>query len=114
MRASNTPTRKPELGCTLPPKGGKWQRTSEHCFFRRAPLQSTSSLTAFLAFFLRYGNSLVQLDPAVERKLRNKIDLMVVPTVAILYLFCFIDRANIGEFSIPAQAATKKLIKALN
>lgn len=25
-----------------------------------------------------------------------KIDLCIVPTVALLYLFCFIDRANIG------------------
>lgn len=45
----------------------------------------------------RYGHSLVQFDPAAERKLRLKIDLMIVPTVSLLYLFCFIDRANIGE-----------------
>lgn len=31
-----------------------------------------------------------------ERKLRLKIDLMVVPTVTLLYLLCFIDRTNIG------------------
>ncbi|KXH56758.1 major facilitator superfamily transporter [Colletotrichum salicis] len=39
-------------------------------------------------------------DPTVERKLRLKIDLMIVPTVALLYLFCFIDRANIGNARI--------------
>lgn len=39
----------------------------------------------------------MQFDPAAERKLRLKIDLMIVPTVSLLYLFCFIDRANIGE-----------------
>ncbi|KDN69045.1 putative major facilitator superfamily transporter [Colletotrichum sublineola] len=39
-------------------------------------------------------------DPAVERRLRGKIDLMVVPTVSLLYLFCFIDRANIGNARI--------------
>lgn len=33
-----------------------------------------------------------------ERKLRLKIDLMVVPTVTLLYLLCFIDRTNIGRF----------------
>ena len=51
----------------------------------------------------RYGHSLVQFDPAAERKLRLKIDLMIIPTVALLYLFCFIDRANIGkrQFSSP-------------
>ncbi|KAI1420012.1 MFS transporter [Xylaria sp. FL1777] len=44
-----------------------------------------------------HGVSLVQFDPVAERKLRNKLDYMVVPTVSILYLFCFIDRANIGN-----------------
>ncbi|KAI0407240.1 MFS transporter [Xylaria palmicola] len=43
------------------------------------------------------GESLVQFDPEAERKLRLKLDYMVVPTVSILYLFCFIDRANIGN-----------------
>ncbi|KAI1356063.1 MFS transporter [Xylaria sp. FL0043] len=43
------------------------------------------------------GESLVLFDPEAERKLRNKLDYMVVPTVSILYLFCFIDRANIGN-----------------
>lgn len=36
-------------------------------------------------------------DPAEERRLVNKIDLYIIPTVALLYLFCFIDRANIGK-----------------
>lgn len=31
-----------------------------------------------------------------ESKLRLKIDLMVVPSVTLLYLLCFIDRTNIG------------------
>jgi hypothetical protein len=39
---------------------------------------------------------LITFDPVAERKLRTKIDLFIVPTVAVLYLFCFIDRANIG------------------
>lgn len=50
-------------------------------------------------FELRYGHSLIQFDPIAESKLRLKIDLCIVPTVSLLYLFCFIDRANIGEFS---------------
>lgn len=57
-----------------------------------------ATFTDFLSY--RYGQSLVQLDPAAEAKLRRKIDLMIVPTVALLYLFCFIDRANIGTFAI--------------
>lgn len=35
-------------------------------------------------------------DPKAEARLRRKIDWCIVPTVALLYLFCFIDRANIG------------------
>ncbi|KAH8661690.1 major facilitator superfamily domain-containing protein [Tricladium varicosporioides] len=45
----------------------------------------------------KYGNALVHFDPAAEAALRWKIDLYIVPTVALLYLFCFIDRANIGN-----------------
>lgn len=46
----------------------------------------------------RYGQSLVQFDPKAEARLRWKLDLYLLPTVAILYLFCFIDRANIGMY----------------
>ncbi|KAF1850536.1 MFS general substrate transporter [Cucurbitaria berberidis CBS 394.84] len=44
-----------------------------------------------------YGHALMQFDPKAESRLRLKIDLYIVPTVALLYLFCFIDRANIGN-----------------
>ncbi|KAJ5773750.1 hypothetical protein N7457_008646 [Penicillium paradoxum] len=44
-----------------------------------------------------YGQSLVEFDKAAESRLRLKIDLYIVPTVAVMYLFCFIDRANIGN-----------------
>ncbi|KAK0708539.1 major facilitator superfamily domain-containing protein [Lasiosphaeris hirsuta] len=44
-----------------------------------------------------YVNALIHIDPILETKLRVNIDLMIIPTVALLYLFCFIDRANIGE-----------------
>jgi len=47
----------------------------------------------------RYGQPLVQFDAAAERRLRLKIDFFIVPTVALLYLFCFIDRANIGSWA---------------
>ncbi|KAH8816716.1 retrograde regulation protein 2 [Xylogone sp. PMI_703] len=45
----------------------------------------------------KYGESLVHFDPVAEAKLRWKIDLYIVPIVALLNLFCFIDRANIGN-----------------
>ena len=44
----------------------------------------------------KYGQSTIQFDPKAESRLRRKIDLFIVPTVSLLYLFCFIDRANIG------------------
>ncbi|KAJ5735769.1 uncharacterized protein N7483_000894 [Penicillium malachiteum] len=45
----------------------------------------------------QYGHALVEFDQAAESRLRMKIDLYVVPTVALMYLFCFIDRVNIGN-----------------
>ncbi|KAF2498557.1 MFS transporter [Lophium mytilinum] len=45
----------------------------------------------------RHGRPLVEFDPAAEARLRWKIDLCVIPTVSLLYLFAFIDRANIGN-----------------
>jgi hypothetical protein len=45
---------------------------------------------------VRFGESTVVLDPKAEARLRMKLDFMIVPTVSLLYLFCFIDRANIG------------------
>lgn len=39
----------------------------------------------------RYGRVLVHFDPAVEARIRRKIDWAICPVVAPLYLFCFID-----------------------
>jgi hypothetical protein len=70
--------------------------TSHH---HRLPTSTTPDLLNFCS--RRDGQPLVQFDPVAEAKLRRKIDLMIVPTVALLYLFCFIDRANIGRLSAP-------------
>ncbi|KAK2594295.1 hypothetical protein QQS21_008001 [Conoideocrella luteorostrata] len=53
----------------------------------------------------RYGEPLVHFDRAAESRLRLKIDFYVVPTVAILYLFCFIDRTNLGNARIAGLEA---------
>ena len=45
----------------------------------------------------KYGQALVTFDKKEEARLRLKIDLYVVPTVFLLYLFAFIDRSNIGK-----------------
>ncbi|KAM5366985.1 hypothetical protein ACJZ2D_010253 [Fusarium nematophilum] len=39
-------------------------------------------------------------DRQAERRLRTKTDLMILPTICLIYLFCFIDRANIGNARI--------------
>jgi hypothetical protein len=63
---------------------------------------------------IRYGHSLVLIDPKAEAKLRLKIDFMIVPTVSLLYLFCFIDRANIGECApyLPLKKTTVNIPQA--
>ncbi|KIV90583.1 hypothetical protein PV10_07869 [Exophiala mesophila] len=47
-----------------------------------------------------YGNPLITFDPQAETRLRRKIDLFILPTVSLIYLFCFIDRVNIGNAKI--------------
>ncbi|KAF2732172.1 putative MFS transporter [Polyplosphaeria fusca] len=56
-----------------------------------------------------HGHSLVEFDPKAEARLRLKIDLYIVPTVALLYLFCFIDRANIGNVRLAGFERDLKL-----
>ncbi|KAF3402050.1 hypothetical protein F1880_009944 [Penicillium rolfsii] len=52
----------------------------------------------------QYGHPIVEFDKAAESRLRLKIDLFIVPTVALMYLFCFIDRANIGNAKLAGFA----------
>ncbi|KAK5130935.1 hypothetical protein LTR08_001538 [Meristemomyces frigidus] len=58
----------------------------------------------------KYGTSLVTFDPKAEARLRRKIDLHVVPTVFMLYLFCFIDRANVGNARLAGLEKDLKLV----
>ncbi|KAL2797301.1 major facilitator superfamily domain-containing protein [Aspergillus keveii] len=46
---------------------------------------------------VKHNREVRTFDPKAEARLRRKIDLYIVPTVACIYLFCFIDRANIGN-----------------
>lgn len=39
-------------------------------------------------------------SPAQRRKVRNKVDLRLMPALSILYLFAQLDRANIGNAKI--------------
>jgi hypothetical protein len=54
-------------------------------------------VTGSLLTSISYNDAVEQFDPAAEARLRRKMDWYIVPTVAILYLLCFIDRANIGK-----------------
>lgn len=45
----------------------------------------------------KYGRVLVHFDPAVEARIRRKIDWAICPVVAPLYLFCFIDVGEIAS-----------------
>ncbi|GJN91221.1 hypothetical protein Rhopal_004239-T1 [Rhodotorula paludigena] len=41
------------------------------------------------------SHALHGIDPKKEAALRRKIDLRIMPIISLIYLFCFIDRANI-------------------
>ncbi|KAF2754978.1 MFS transporter [Pseudovirgaria hyperparasitica] len=56
-----------------------------------------------------HGNALIVFDKDAEARLRWKIDLYIVPTVALLYLFCFIDRANVGNARLAGLERDLKL-----
>lgn len=43
------------------------------------------------------GNADLTWSDDEEKKIRRKLDFRLVPIVTILYLLCFLDRANIGE-----------------
>ncbi|GAA5968535.1 hypothetical protein JCM3765_006725, partial [Sporobolomyces pararoseus] len=45
----------------------------------------------------KYGNPLIEIDEQAQKRLLRKLDLILIPPVALIYLFCFIDRANIDE-----------------
>jgi hypothetical protein len=32
-----------------------------------------------------------------EKRIRRKLDFRIVPLVTVLYLLCFLDRANVGK-----------------
>jgi MFS family permease len=45
----------------------------------------------------KHGTIVTTLDPAQETRVRRKIDAILMPFASLLFLFCFIDRANIGN-----------------
>jgi sugar phosphate permease len=45
-----------------------------------------------------------------ERKIRRKLDFRVVPLVTLLYLLCFLDRANVGQYASDLHSRGQRLI----
>jgi len=43
-------------------------------------------------------------DEAEEQRIRRKLDWHIVPLVTLLYLLCFLDRANVGNARIQGMA----------
>ncbi|KAJ9106061.1 hypothetical protein QFC20_004123 [Naganishia adeliensis] len=56
------------------------------------------------------GNPLIEIDEVASRRLARKIDLYIVPIVALQYLFAFIDRANIGNARLAGLEKDLKLL----
>lgn len=52
-----------------------------------------------------------QLDPAREAKVVAKLDLFLTPVVFIVYLSCFIDRANIGMWTKQAEDVPRNRLR---
>jgi hypothetical protein len=37
-----------------------------------------------------------EIDPVIEKRVRRKLDMHIVPLLSALYLLAFLDRSNIG------------------
>lgn len=58
----------------------------------------------------KLGYALISIDPKASARLRLKLDLYLLPTLFFLYLFCFVDRANIGEHTFRAAVVQPETI----
>jgi MFS family permease len=45
----------------------------------------------------KHGETVVHFDPVEQARMRRKLDWVLVPQASLIFLFCFIDRANIGN-----------------
>lgn len=58
----------------------------------------------------RFGHALVAEDVKASAALRRKIDLRLMPIILACYLFCFIDRSNIGNARVAGLEADLKIL----
>lgn len=47
-----------------------------------------------------YASSRLVVDPAAEAKLLRKLDCWLAPMMIIAFLVAYLDRSNIGKFSV--------------
>ena len=40
----------------------------------------------------------VEIDPALERRVVRKFDLLVMPQMVLLIILAYLDRSNIGKY----------------
>ncbi|KAH7091054.1 major facilitator superfamily domain-containing protein [Paraphoma chrysanthemicola] len=52
------------------------------------------------------------VDPEIEKRVRRKLDMHIVPLVCALYLLAFLDRSNIGNARIAGMATDLHLTSA--
>lgn len=45
-----------------------------------------------------------EIDPTLEKRIRRKLDLHILPWIFVLWLFAFIDRSNIGESNASSES----------
>jgi hypothetical protein len=55
------------------------------------------------------GNADLTWTDDEEKKIRRKLDFRLVPIVTVLYLLCFLDRANIGKRNILLSRMIERL-----
>lgn len=55
------------------------------------------------------GNDAEKLDPALERSVLWRLDVLLVPLTCMLYLLSFLDRSNIGNARIAGLQTDLKL-----
>ncbi|CCO37818.1 putative transporter C1002,16c [Rhizoctonia solani AG-1 IB] len=70
------------------------------------------------------GNELEKAGPAsnivileqheTDRRLLNKLDCRIVPSVAFVYLLCYLDRSNIGNAKLLNSESGNSLMKSLS
>ncbi|KAE8136454.1 major facilitator superfamily domain-containing protein [Aspergillus pseudotamarii] len=55
-----------------------------------------------------------RVDPELERRIVRKIDCRLLPTTAVIYLLCYLDRSNIGNAKILNSSTNDTLMDSNN